>query len=641
MADPTREAGRSSNANTSLPSIDGATLDVFRSTAGASAAAGAARTSGERAAEGEPDPASAIPVLSVDAAPNDDRNQANEADGTTATSIPVAALGATSEQSEAAAEERSTEIPIGPIDETAVGDRRFADAPPVSDGSDSTSAAVTAEDREDSDTPGLSLGGSDSGTSNDILAGSDESSPEISDQDDQSQNPSPAITLGGSDSSPSDFNMVTSAEDLTGGDRDVGTGEEQTGRGDASEPRPSGRGSLDTLEALEIGTVPTEFQNPPTSISRGTPTGATPAGADTGVAGAVPITAVSGPPPVEEAPVDGPSLIPGRSSIPGDRMAGESAPGTLAPEVVAGSALDDPFGVDLPTGGSGAGSNPFGGGRLDLPGAPVAEDLGRGHVLDVGIDFNNLTGTGTLDGRGVDAFDGVGFGTGATGPADPGGVASEGGSVLSSLTSGPTEGTFLEWVGSLVGIKTSEEKSYDKASGVADAMNPAKDAEATEPAETTPTVTDKFKINLQSPKDQWNYIGENVPKDGHGDGGPYKGYWGARPSLMEGPSVPGSQDGLPPDHPDYVAPPGSVPPGSAVTGAIQQSVLQGLGGQRGGDVDPYDDPAGTTTGGAVQIDAYDSVVNPGPDGFMNSNVPVDESLLGGPLDAVAPYLDDE
>jgi hypothetical protein len=665
MADNPRKASGLSNANTPQARIDPASLDVFRSPGGA--AAGAAEASGERAGltpgtpiepanrassggrdtEAEPDPATAIPVVSADSASIGDRRQGNEADGTTATSIPVADFGSTSQQSEAAAEERSTEIPIAPMDATAVGDRGFVDARFPSDGRESTGAAVTAEDREDSVTPGISFGGSDSRTSNDMLAGSDEPAPEPSDRDDQSQNPNPAITVGGSDSSPSDFNMLTGAEESprdevsTGGDRDRGTGEGQTGRGDASERPPSGRGSVDTFEALEIGTVPAQFQNPPASIRSGTPTGATTAGADTGVAGAVPITAVSGPPPVEETPVDGPSLIPGRSSILGDRMAGESAPGTLAPEVVPGSALDDQIGVDLPTGGSGAGSNPFGGGRLDLPGAPVAEELGGGHVLDAGIDFNNLTGTGTLDGRGVDAFDGVGLDTGASGPADTGGMTSDGGSKGSPFTtSGP---------GLFSSTKAAEKAVDDAIAGMKAGTKPNPyitiqevqlgsviDVPVADTAEA-PAATESSKSHAEQKNEQWKFIGDDVPPDGHADGG-LPGQVG-KTTVLES-FIALFNDDLPPDHPDYAGGGEERSPGSALDDSIRQSILIGLGGQRGGDVDPYDDPAGTTTGGAVQIDAYDSVVDPGPDGFM-STVDVDRSMLGGPMDAVAPELSEE
>lgn len=322
---------------------------------------------------------------------------------------------------------------------------------------------------------------------------------------------------------------------------------------------------------------------------------------------------------------DSPSLVPDGAAQRDNRLAGETAPRSLAPEVSPGSALDDPFGAGLETGGA-TNKGPVGTSQLELPDSPAAAELGRltDQPIDVGLDFNNLAGGGSLDGRGLDVFDGVARNGGAIGPADPGGVTSDG---AAGLTTESQPAGVLEWIGSFVGAATDAEEAESKVdkhiSGEVNGL-------------TTPGVADKDGVqsDVKAPTGEaanaLRGVADVIQGKKHLDGSLTE-----REKQMQ--QI--GEDGLPPDHPDYVAPPGAVPPGSAPAEGIQQSILQGLGGQRGGDVDPYDDPDGSTSG-EVLFDPKNSVIDPGPDGFQ-SVFEADRSMIEGPMDAVAPELDGE
>jgi hypothetical protein len=324
---------------------------------------------------------------------------------------------------------------------------------------------------------------------------------------------------------------------------------------------------------------------------------------------------------------DSPSLIPDGAAQRDNRLAGEVAPRSLAPEVSPGSALDDPFGASPETGGA-TNKGPVGTSQLELPDAPAAAELGRltDQPIDVGLDFNNLAGGGSLDGRGLDVFDGVARDGGATGPADPGGVTSDG---AAGLTTETQPASVVDWIVSVVATTAAEEAEAKVDKHIAGKVQGL----------TTPGVSysdsEGVSAKVSTPEGRLvDAIGSEIPKFFQGQKN-IDGSLTEREKQMQ--QV--GDDGLPPDHPDYVAPPGAVPPGSAPAEGIQQSILQGLGGQRGGDVDPYDDPNGSTSG-EVLFDPKNSVIDPGPDGFQ-SVFEADRSMIEGPMDAVEPELDGE
>jgi len=342
----------------------------------------------------------------------------------------------------------------------------------------------------------------------------------------------------------------------------------------------------------------------------------------------------------ETVGVDGPSLVPDASTIPGGRLQGNPSQDSLAPDVTPADPLADAFGGRYEPGPADKGV--VGTSQLDLPTGPEVIDLGanRGHEIESGINLDQRVGT--LDGRGLDVFDGVSQ-SGSITPADPGAMTGDG---ANSLTTGATNGTFGDWLTSIVGGQTEVDKKEAAADAVIDILDSSTGdgGESAAPADpavrgiTTPGVnyTDGEGVasNVTAPEgalaDLLSGVGKLVTHQNNIDGSVSE-----HQKQMD--QV--THDGLPPDHPDYVGPPSAVPPGSAPAEGIQQSILLGLGGQRGGDIDPQDDTEPATSGEMI-YDPYNSVVDPGPDGFTTT-VDVDRSLLGGPMDAVAPELADE
>ena len=309
---------------------------------------------------------------------------------------------------------------------------------------------------------------------------------------------------------------------------------------------------------------------------------------------------------------------------------------------------DDQFGLNLQQGG---GSSGFYGDRsLELPEVPRSGDLAslRQNDIDVGIDFANLGGASSLDGRTHDAFDGVQSGNSAVSPADPGAMTGDG-------KSSPFTTTAPSW--SDFGKTAKAERAVDDAiagmqagtvhnpyvtiqeENVGSVVDvPAEDAaaapddvgEGAEPAAEAPLPP------VQQTKQQWKFVGENVPAGGHTDGG-LPATTGTTTIIDAWTNL--FKDDLPPDHPDYAGGGGASSPGSKTDDSITQSLLINLGGQRGGDVDPRGD-GDVETSGEQLFDPKDSVIDPGPDSFA-STFEADRSMLGGPMDHVQPELMDE
>jgi hypothetical protein len=257
--------------------------------------------------------------------------------------------------------------------------------------------------------------------------------------------------------------------------------------------------------------------------------------------------------------VPGPDRIPGIDSLAPDRAAGESLPGTMQPGLQPGSHTDDQFGMDLKQGGGSTGF--FGDRSLELPDAPASDDLSKDSInrIDVGIDFSNLGAGGPIDGRTPDAFDGVGRGTGATGPADPGGMASDGGgspfttSAPGWWESSKTKDAEAKVDEVIAGIKDGTK--YNPYVGIQEGIVgsvvdvPAADtadvADAADPAGEAPLPP------VQQNKQQWKFVGDDVPAGGHTDGGlPARV---GTTSTLEAWINTVLNDDLPPDHPDYAA----------------------------------------------------------------------------------------
>lgn len=462
------------------------------------------------------------------------------------------------------------------------------------------------------------------------------------------------ITVGAGSDSRSDLNMLVPADEpteTTEAETDSGTVETRSGvvieiggdTGGGGDLRTGGA-SGDTDSPLETASgIRLDFDDSENSGANRSPGTSNDRGEDRSGADAPPaqsldvfdaVTAI--PSPVQ--PIDGPSNIPGRDSLLPDRAEGESGPGSLAPESTSSDAFADQFGLDLKQDGSPKGFS--GDQRLEIPEIPTAGGLPERESLgpvDVGIDFANLGGSSSLDGRTNDAFDGASQGAPATGPADPTDMISTGngqkGSPYTTNADSDMSAAEAEVDAAIKGMQegTKSNPYISIQLGLEGSLVdvPADDAGA--PASDPPAAD--TKSNAERNKEQWNHVGEDVPQGGHADGDSLVDKAGEQTWLeslkslwedqAEGDLIGPSEGGL----------------GSQPTGAIGQSILIGLGGQRGGDVDPQDDTEPATSGEMIN-DPYESVIDPGPDGFA-ANPDIDSSVLGGPLDAVAPYLADE
>jgi hypothetical protein len=343
--------------------------------------------------------------------------------------------------------------------------------------------------------------------------------------------------------------------------------------------------------------------------------------------------------------VAAPGGVPGAELLPPDRAAGESLPGTLQQELSPGDPRTDQFGLNLQQGAAQTGF--YGDRTLALPDAPAAADMSKDSInrIDVGIDFSNLGSGGSIDGRTPDAFDGMGQGNAATGPADPGGMVSDGGG-SKFTTSAPAWYEFnktskaesavdAQIAGMAEGTKHNPYVAIQE--GIVGSVVDVPVADTAEAAEATAPAAEEPLPPVQQTKQQWKFVGEDVPAGGHTDGG-LPATTGTTTILEAWTNL--FKDDLPPDHPDYAGGGGGAsPPGSKTGDSITQSLLINLGGQRGGDVDPRGD-GDVETGGAQLFDPKDSVVDPGPDSFA-STFEADRSMLGGPMDHVQPELADE
>jgi hypothetical protein len=315
-------------------------------------------------------------------------------------------------------------------------------------------------------------------------------------------------------------------------------------------------------------------------------------------------------------------------------------------------ALEDEFGVTMPgTGGSTTDTRGFDLGGLGLTGHAGTLDadaahlgVDRGHGIDPGYDLDALDGQSGLDGRigsGTGGLDGLGS-SDASGPADGSRYVSDGGYPMMEairtfdkaaavagvplLAANPLYGAALTgWSAGRV-IGEALPSSY---------TNPD-DAGAFGPPETAPasgsTADQSYTPDESSSLLDDTYHGpsasalakEQLVQRTAGDGQTI-GVVGVKPSTedQEEGTIAPREGGL----------------GAQPTVGIVQSLQQGLGGQRGGDVDPYDDPTGGATGGELPFDPQDTVVDPGPDGML-SLPHVDRSALPDAADLAAPYFDE-
>ncbi len=504
----------------------------------------------------------------------------------------------------------------------------------VSDGSD-TPGSVPGDQQDEatnSGGSGLTLGSTHDPGSAANLIQADSSGGEIGSS-------TPPITVGAGSDSRSDANMLVPAEEPaehadadTAAPGDVAPDDASVR---AENGADSGSGSLDVFAPVASSNLPSEFRNAPAAaIQDGT--------------GGTPIAAVASGPPVEQAPVDGPSLIPGTASlIGGDAMRGDGGQGSLAPDVTPGRLTGDQFGLDLGQGALGTTRDSAfdlsqlglqsRGDDLDSYSAHLGTDAGQ--RIDSDFHPDALGQQGGVDGRlepGMGGLDGLGSST-ATGPADPSDMIRSGtggkGSLLTTNADSRMSAAEAEVDELIAGMQAGTRHNpyvliqEEIVGSVVDV--PAADAE---PQAVEQTEGDT-KSNAEIKKEQWNHVGEDVPSGGHSDGGllsttgetTWLESWKALfKDQAEGELISPSEGGL-----------GSLPAASIV-----RSLQIGLGGQRGGDVDPFDDPQASPSGGDQIFDPYDSVIDPGPDGFA-TNPDIDSSILGGPLDAVAPRLADE
>ena len=309
---------------------------------------------------------------------------------------------------------------------------------------------------------------------------------------------------------------------------------------------------------------------------------------------------------------------------PGLHDAPGGGPATLAPEVD-GRAGTDPFGVGARVGDATAGGDDrwdLTDGRGDL-GGPGDVDLAASADLhlDPGYSLDDLVGAGSVDGRTHDAFDGVGSGD-ATGPADPAGMTSDG--FVDSV---------LSWFGG--GATTTQETGGDDAGTPATPPPAPTDGSTDTSTLTTPGTAYSDSEGVQTKG--------TAPVDS-----PLKGI---ADFFMGKKNIDGSvserekqmqkaleEDDLPPDHPDYGGGGEPRPPGSETTDAIDTSLDLGLGGQRGGDVDPDRQGSGDPYDAEAAITDYEDVlVDPGEDGFSTGTT-VDESYLPDADDLASPHM---
>lgn len=367
-------------------------------------------------------------------------------------------------------------------------------------------------------------------------------------------------------------------------------------------------------------------------------------------------------------PVSGPGHLP--DAPPGAMAQGDLAPGTLQPEITPGNDLTDRIDV-------GGGAAPRAGG-LDLPdvGGDIADldDMTDLHI-DPGYDLENLAGQGSVDGRTHDAYDGVGgggesrnslegaagdgygpmqtvhavdsilnFGSGIGGIAGAAGTGVSGSAAVGSLGLGTVGGAAFGAFASgwSMGREIGEsETAYDVVAGTVTAVTNANDQGAFGEGQTAPATPAE---QTNTPDDDSALLGGND----HGTSQPAdstpapaadtdgQSVEGEDASTETSVGQPATSGGVTEDQVEggYSGP---RSPGSAPTDAINQSLLQGLGGDRGGDVDPGREPGESYDAGAVVYDLEDAVVDPGDD-FVAGGTRIDSSILDDPIDTASPYF---
>lgn len=337
-----------------------------------------------------------------------------------------------------------------------------------------------------------------------------------------------------------------------------------------------------------------------------------------------------------------------------DRAPGEVVVESVGADIGPSDPRSDEFGLDLrqSSTGSGDGRNPS---LADLgdPRAQVADlDAMTRLEIDPGYDLDTLAGQAGLDGRietGTGGLDGLGSST-ASGPADGSDYVSDGtGGTPGAKNAGTEYGTSKTGIwDSIRGIfGGAEEKATQAAADAAAGNNPLLRSDQT-------TASSGSTVGGAGYRTDATFSTEEGIRPGGAARGTDSSFLQGINEVFLGKKQLGADENgkmtwkeserekqmklIGEDHaePTYEGP---MSPGSAPTEAIVRSLELGLGGQRGGEVDPFDDPQGDAGGGEVPFDPEDAVVDPGPDGFA-ALPPVDSSSLPDADDLASPYVDD-
>jgi hypothetical protein len=328
--------------------------------------------------------------------------------------------------------------------------------------------------------------------------------------------------------------------------------------------------------------------------------------------------------PLASAPQRAPGGHDGMTTDPGAALRHEPTP----------TELGDPFGVgdrlaDATTRDSLADTLGRIGGDQDVELAgDVDLDAATDLHLDPGYDLDRLAGGGSLDGRTDDASDGISRGE-ADGPADGTRFVSDGGTNAKDLTTGKTG--VKDGLLNLIGL--GKEAAATDAAAAIEAKNAPKEATAWEMRVRTFQAAEEAlggTGDLSAPGMTSTYA-EQAKKAGAEQG--------IQVGVHQGGASGTTKDDLPPDHPDAGGDDHLRPPGSQTTDAIDQSIVQSLGGQRGGDVDPTRD-GDDYVHDAEPVEYMNMISDPGDDHLMGPRVELDESALPDAGDLIAPELDD-